>query len=272
MEKSIPPLSLVQSVQNSMVKHAYSLKIPKKAKDSEDFLCEGVHLIQEALKSNLKFRFIFMTKESLRHPEGRKIFEAAQWEKIRCFEVTAKIINYLSDTVTPQGILAVVKKVTLKWPEKPFGCLLGIHQVQDAGNLGTLFRSAEAFGAQGLFLTEGCCDPFNPKVVRSAMGSLFRLPFVTGESWTHYMDWLKKNEFYTCALTQLGTETLIKARSTNPIMYWVGSEGMGLPVDLVSACDGQVNIPMVGKTESLNVGVAASIALFWNRSHSSGFQ
>jgi TrmH family RNA methyltransferase len=257
------PLSLIQSVQNSMVKHVYSLKVPKKAKESEDFLCEGFHLIREVFRSGLKCRFLFATKAAWANPEGKDIFERAQREKVRCFEVTPQIVAYLSDTVTPQGILGAVQKPAPAWPTEPFSRILAVHQVQDAGNLGTLFRSAEAFGVQGLFLTEGCCDPFNPKVVRSSMGSLFRVPFMSGGSGQSYMDWLREKGFHSYALALQSASPLTKTNFLSPMAFWVGSEGEGLPADLVKACDATVTIPMTGKVESLNVGVAASLALFW---------
>ncbi|HEY5039542.1 MAG TPA: RNA methyltransferase [bacterium] len=256
-------LSSIQSVQNSMVKHAYSLKVPKKAKDAEDFLCEGLHLVREALQSGLKCRFLFASKDALNHPEFVEIFAIAQRKKVRCFEATSKIISYISDTVTPQGVLAVVQKPQPAWPEKPFSLVLAVHQVQDAGNLGTLFRSAEAFGAQGIFLTEGCCDQFNPKVVRASMGSLFRLPFRSGESWAVYAQWFKENGFHSYALTQKFDKSLIQLDCLKPSVFWVGAEGMGLPEDLAQSCEARIGIPMEGKVESLNVGVAASLALFW---------
>lgn len=258
----MPQMNKIESVQNSMVKHAYSLKIPKKARDSEDFLCEGFHLVKEALKSGLNCRFIFATKEALGHPEGKEILAAAQREKVRCFEVTPKIISYVSDTVTPQGILAVVQKIPSRWPESPYTRLLCVYQVQDAGNMGTLFRSAEAFGAQGVFLTEGCCDPFNPKVVRAAMGSLFRVPFVQNQKWEAYRDWLQERQFHAYALTARASKPLQEVEFLTPLAFWVGSEGAGLTEDLLKSCE-PVRIPMAGEVESLNVGVAASLALFW---------
>jgi TrmH family RNA methyltransferase len=261
----MPPMSSIQSVQNSMVKHAYSLKIPKKSKDSEDFLCEGFHLVGEALKSGLRLRFIFATREAWNDQEGQKIYEAAHREKIRCFEVPLKIIAYISDTVNPQGILAVAQKIPLKWPEKPFSRLLALYQVQDAGNMGTIFRSAEAFGAQGLFLTEGCCDPFNPKVVRASMGSLFRMPFVQNEKWETYQAWFKEQNVHSLALTRGGTKSLPEVKILTSMAFWLGSEGSGLPDELTDSCDERAGIPMSGEVESLNVAVAASVALFWAR-------
>ena len=129
--------------------------------------------------------------------------------------------------------------------------------------MGTLFRSAEAFGAQALLLTEGCCDPFNLKAIRASMGSLFRVPFVSAGKWESHMDWLKKNSFHNYALTHPATNELPKVNFLTPLCIWVGTEGAGLPDVLIQACDESVAIPMSGKVESLNVGVAASLALFW---------
>src|ERR1700722_17549269 len=222
---STSKISQIQSVQNSMVKHAYSLRVPKKLKIAEDFLCEGFHLVQEAFKSDLKLRFIFGTKEGLAHSDGLAIQELAKRSKVRCFEVTPQIISYLSDTVSPQGMLAVVKKIESALPAQSDGLFLGVHQVQDAGNMGTLFRSAEAFGVKHIFLTEGCCDPFNPKVVRAAMGSLFRVPYMLGQNWTEYMDWAGQNQVHSYALTQLGSKSITDVKFSNKGMIWVGAEG-----------------------------------------------
>lgn len=253
---------LIQSANNSMVKHAYSLKVPKKLKFAEDFLCEGFHLVLEAFKSDLRVRFVFATAEGYRHPEGQQILDLAKRHKTRCFEVTPQIISYLSETVTPQGMLAVAQKVETHYPDFDSGFLLGVYQVQDAGNMGTLFRSAEAFGIKGLLLTEGCCDPFNPKVVRSAMGSLFRVPFMTGKSWGEYMTWSKENNASSYALAQTASDNLIGKKFGDKNVLWVGSEGEGVPAELAEACDGRLLIPMKGQVESLNVAVAASIAMF----------
>jgi RNA methyltransferase, TrmH family len=246
-----------------MVKHAYSLKVPKKLKESEDFLCEGYHLVREALQSGLKCRFLFVTEAGRNHPEGIAILEEARKMKVRDFSVSSKILSYVSDTVTPQGILAVVQKPLPVWPEKPFDLILAVHQVQDPGNMGTLLRSAEAFGAQAVFVTEESCDLFNPKTVRSSMGSLFRLPFQRNGNWNAYQDWFAKNGFHTYALAHHADHSLTEMKFETPAAIWAGAEGKGLPDELTRSCSDQVRIPMGGRVESLNVGIAASLALFW---------
>ncbi len=258
----MPPMSLIQSVQNSMVKHAYSLKVPKKAKESEDFLCEGFHLVDEAQRSGIHFRFIFGTKEAWKSPEGNRLQQVAHREKTKMFEAPLKVIAYMSDTVTPQGLVAVASKKEPAWPAENARLLLGLCQLQDAGNLGTILRSAEAFGAQGVFLTEGSCDPYNPKVVRSSMGSLFRVPLMGGLPWQNFSQWAAEKKIPMIGLAGRGEQTLSEMDGEKPALLWIGSEGDGLPQDLLAACAQRVRIPMLGKVESLNAGVAASLALF----------
>jgi TrmH family RNA methyltransferase len=259
----VPPLPLIDSVSNSMVKHAYSLKVPKKAKETEDFLCEGFHLLQEAFASGLHARYLLGTKTAWAQEQGQAILGTARAGKVRCFEASPKVIAYASDTVTPQGILGVMQRPSLTMAHGKGSLLLALHQVQDAGNMGTLFRSAEAFGCSGILLTEGCCDPFNPKVIRSSMGSLFRLPHKVGGDWRDLMAGMKSDGYHVFALGGGSAKSIVDAELPRPLAFWAGSEGAGLPSELFPECEGVLSIPMGGKVESLNVGVAASLALFW---------
>jgi TrmH family RNA methyltransferase len=166
---------------------------------------------------------------------------------------------------SPQGLAAVTQKPVLQWPPSQRSTVLGAYQIQDPGNLGTLFRSAEAFGVSGLYLAGGCCDPFNPKAIRASMGSLFRLPFKKEESWEECFRGLRSDNFRIFALTSQGEKSLLDMSAPDRSAFWVGSEGSGLPEELTAACDEKVRIPMDGKVESLNAGVAASLALFCSR-------
>jgi TrmH family RNA methyltransferase len=255
-------LSIVESVQNSMVKHAHSLTVPKKLREAEDFLCEGFHLLREALQSDLKIRYVLATKEAAEKPEGRELAALANRNKVRWVTTLDNIIQYLSDTAAPQGLVAVVKKPENRWPLEPVSLVLCVHGVQDPGNLGNLLRTAEAAGVSGVLFTEGCCDPFNPKAVRAAMGSLFRVPFQADVTWKDSMAWLGERKVRNLALMPRAEQTINQTQG-GPVAFWVGAEGEGLPNDLSVACDGRVRIPMLGPVESLNVGTAAALALFY---------
>jgi len=159
-----------------------------------------------------------------------------------------------------------VQKVEKKWPSEPVKLVLGVQGVQDPGNLGALLRTAEAAGVSGVFLTEGCCDPFNPKAVRAAMGSLFRLNLQNDISWREALTWLVDRKVPSMALMPRAEKNIFDL-GKGPMALWVGSEGDGLAEELAVACEGKVRIPMAGPVESLNVGAAAAIALFYK-----GFQ
>jgi TrmH family RNA methyltransferase len=256
-------IPIITSVSNAMVKHAHSLTVPKKLKDSPDLLCEGFHLVTEAFRSGVRVRFVLATARALSGPVGAGILEAAGASRTKVFEVPDKIVGYLSETAAPQGIVAVAEKPVLKRPEALRNCGLVLYEVQDPGNVGTLMRSAEAFGAEALFLSEGTCDPFNPKVVRASMGSLFRVPFEHGVEPRGLMEWARSAGAMNAALVQGGDMGLPDIPRDRPILFWAGAEGAGLPDAIVGDCEARVRIPMAGSVESLNVGVAASLALFY---------
>lgn len=260
-ERTVEQYSTVASVQNSMVKHAHSLTVSKKLHESEDFLCEGFHLVREALSSGLKVRFILATAAAESKPEGREIFAAASRAKVRWVRALDNIIHYLSETASPQGLVAVVKKPEMRWPAEPANLVLAVHGVQDPGNIGTLLRTAEAAGVSGVLLADGCCDPFNPKAVRAAMGSLFRVPFRAETTWVDAMAWLRERKIKNVALMPRAEKSLLDLGG-DPVALWVGAEGEGLPRDVAEACDESIRIPMRGPVESLNVGTAAAVALF----------
>ncbi len=253
--------SVVESVQNSMVKHAHSLTVSKKLRESEDFLCEGFHLVGEALASGLKLRFILATDAAEARPEGRDLAQRAAREKVRWVKTVDRVIHYLSETASPQGLVAVVKKPETRWPIEPLGLILGVHGVQDPGNIGSMFRTAEAAGVSGVFFTGACCDPFNPKVVRASMGSLFRVPFKTDLTWEEALAWSRERGIRNVALMPRAEKTLQEI-GPGALAFWVGAEGEGLPQEISAACDLQARIPMKGPVESLNVGTAAAVALF----------
>jgi len=223
---------------------------------------EGVRILEEAIRSGLRFRAVFFSQSAENKAERLLPQIGAHVETLL---LPDKLFATAVPSETPQGVAALVR-----WKEfslddvlakAPSGPLLAIAGVQDPGNLGTILRSAEAFDATAVVLGEGTVSPFNPKVVRASAGSVFRLPLAR----TKLDDAVAR--FRDRGLRLIGTSShkgiaLDQAKLDGPLAIFIGSEGSGLPRDLVSQMDELVVIPHSPRVESLNAGVAASIVLY----------
>lgn len=251
----------IRSLHNAQVKYAHSLTVPKRLKESVDFLLEGFHLVAEALHDAGRVRYILATADVGRSPEGMRLHAEASRRKVKWLEASGRVLAYLSDTRSPQGIVAVAAKPAPRDPGP--GDVLALSGVQDPGNLGTLLRSAEAAGAGGVLLSDGCCDPFLPKAVRASMGSVLRVPLQVYPNWGSALGWTKERGLEPVALDPKGSEDWRALEPGRFQAIWVGSEGSGLPDGLRAVCARRVRLPLAGRVESLNAGVAGSLALFY---------
>ncbi len=177
----------------------------------------------------------------------------------------------LSDTVTPQGVLAVVRQKRQRdirelsdsvRREGRKGLFIGLQCVQDPGNVGTIIRSAEAAGADALICDRGCADIYSPKVVRSTMGSIFRLPVLSAESLSDEAEILKKEGYEVFAACLAGSEDYTLCDLVGDSFVLIGNESRGLTESLIDKATKRIRIPMLGKAESLNAAVAASVIMF----------
>jgi TrmH family RNA methyltransferase len=173
--------------------------------------------------------------------------------------VTDKVMRALSDTVSPQGILAVVPFLELPLPENLW-LVLVVDRVRNPGNLGTILRSAEAAGASQVILTPATVDVYSPKVVRGAMGAHFYLPIATGVSWSEIAEALEDRQILLAEAE--GEKAYYEVDWTKPSTLIVGSEAKGASQEAEKLATERIVIPMQGKVESLNVAVAASVILF----------
>ncbi len=178
--------------------------------------------------------------------------------------VSDSVFQYLSDTKNPQGILAVVKQLHYElddlFGENPL--IVVLENVQDPGNLGTILRTAEAAGVTGILMSAGCADIYNPKVTRSTMGSIFRVPFVYTQDLADALTKLQKRGIRLFAAHLQGSEELYSEVYTGPSAFLVGNESRGLTAETASLADKAVRIPMSGDVESLNAAIASSIMMF----------
>jgi TrmH family RNA methyltransferase len=169
-------------------------------------------------------------------------------------ECSPDVIDRVASTSTPQPILAVARRPRLELPDAPSLMVL-CEELNDPGNLGTIVRAAEAAGADAVALTTGSVDPWNPKVVRAAAGSLFRLPVLSHVA-------VGRLPIRHLAAVAAGAPSLDDVDLREPVCFVLGNEARGLSAAGVSLCEGAVMIPMAGPTESLNVAMAATVLLF----------
>ena len=223
---------------------------------------EGFRILEEAIRSGLRFRAVFFSESALGRAEKLLSQIGAQVETLL---LPDKLFASAVPSDAPQGVAALVR-----WKEfsiedvlarSTAGPLLAIAGVQDPGNLGTILRSAEAFGAGGALLGEGTVSPFNPKVVRASAGSVFRLPVARGKL-AEALTLMKQHGLRLVATASHKGTPLDQAKLAGPLAIFIGSEGAGLPRDLIKEMDEVVAIPQAAQVESLNAGVAASIVLY----------
>lgn len=247
----------ITSLKNDWVKRAAALKQKKYRVREGLFLVEGKRAVSEARDSGWAIDCYFYT----RLPEG---WEDPAASATTYYHLTDAVFRKAADTEDPQGIGALVRMPRQKLqdfaPDK--GLVLVLAGIQDPGNAGTLIRSADAMGAVGVVCLDGTVDLYNPKVVRSTMGSLFHLPVFTNVAVRELADWAKAKKIPLWATALQGAEDVTKTLFPSCSALILGSEGNGVPDVLLAMADKKVKIPMFGHAESLNVAIAGSILLF----------
>jgi TrmH family RNA methyltransferase len=251
-------IRIVQSRQNSRVKELRFGLAQACRTDQGRVSIEGVHLIQEALRSGLQVPVVFIREGDEALIDTLELLPPDS----EILALTPDIFLSAVSTESPQGIAALVDPPDFSLESvfaAPSPLILVAAALQDPGNLGTLIRSAEAFGASGVLTLPGTVSPWNAKALRAASGSLFRLPVVA----------VREPELFT-ALRARGVRILATTASasssmpnlTGPAAILIGNEGAGLSASLLAAADAVISIPCPGPVESLNAAVAASILLY----------
>ena len=246
----------IESAQNALVKHWKKLVTTRKERDqSKEFLVEGFHLVQEALKND-GIILALITREGVEIPQGWAI------EGVKLIEITEAIAKDISETGQSQGIYAHCRQP--EQAEEDYASwkkLLMIDAVQDPGNVGTMIRTADAAGMDAVILGVGTADSFNPKTVRSAQGSHFNIPIVKGD----LIEWTTRLKESGIQVLGTGLKDAVNHSDVWPQAEFaliVGNEGSGVNPELLEMTDNIVKIPMYGKAESLNVAVATGILLY----------
>jgi len=233
--------------------------------DDGCFAVEGLRSLEEAIRSGVRFRAVFFTDadDATTQRLKERLLEQIG-HKVETYLVPAKLFHEAVATDSPQGVAALVrcKESTLDEALRELPTLLVVAAgLQDPGNLGTILRSAEAFGAGGVVLTEGTVSAYNPKTVRATAGSIFRLPVMTAKL-AELIPHLREKGVKLFATSSHQGVPLHEARLSEPSALFIGNEGAGLARDVISKMDATLAIPQARSVESLNAGVAASIILY----------
>ncbi|MFN8434964.1 MAG: RNA methyltransferase [Anaerolineales bacterium] len=247
---------MITSNQNSKIKLVRALLgRAKERREAGAFVAEGVRLVEEAVKANWACRFA-LYDETL-NERGRSQVESLRSRGMDVEEVSTSVMKSISETETPQGILAVLEFTKLPIPQSPNFILIP-DQIRDPGNLGTLLRSAAASGVQAVLIPPETTDAFAPKVLRSGMGAHFRLP-IHAMTWEEIKNTTNGLQVY---VADMDGSSCWDMDLSKPIALIVGNEAEGASESARKLANGKISIPMSGETESLNAGVAGSVLMF----------
>ena len=259
-------LRRIEGRHNSLVKEVRHAFAKAELTESGECAIEGSRIVEEAIRSGLRFKAVLF-KESAQNLAERLLPQIGS--HVETILLPDKVFDAAVPSETPQGVAALVRLRESKLDDLVerlhVGPIMIVVGLQDPGNLGTLLRSAEAFGSAGVVLGEGTVSPFNSKVIRASAGSIFRLPFVLAKAAggsEAILANLRGQSIRLIATSSHKGTAIHDATLTGPLATFIGNEGAGLPRSLMAQVDELVAIPHSPQVESLNAGVAASILLY----------
>ncbi len=227
------------------------------------FVAEGVRVVSEALASEAHVESLYFAAGSRALSGMAGIATLASEKGARVFDLAPGVMERVADTVTPQDVIAVVKKNEASLGSlKPATMVLVMAGVSDPGNAGTMLRMALGAGADAAVVCSGSVDPYNPKVIRSSAGAIFHLPVVADVSAPEVLSWAAEARLCVVGTAVRGARDYASLDWTRPFALFMGNEGHGVDADLVGHFDEVVSIPVSEQSESLNVAMAASVICF----------
>lgn len=249
----------VSSRHNTLIKQVRRAFARGELTPEGECAVEGVRIVEEAIRSGLHLRAVLVS-ESGQARAGRLLPQLA--DRVEILLLPDKLFTSVVPSETPQGVAALVQMKTHALEDLlDTALVVAIAGVQDPGNLGTIVRSAEAFGASGVLLGENTVSAYNSKVVRASAGSIFRIPLVKQDLQTA-LPALREHGLRLLATSSHKGTPVSDAQLTSPLALLVGSEGAGLAREIMAQVDEVIAIPHSPRVESLNAGVAASIVLY----------
>lgn len=239
------------ALSNNKIKEIVKLHQKKYREETGLFIAEGVKSVEESVSANVEIKEIYAIKD------------IKLKTKIPVQIIDARIMKKISTTDTPCEIIAIAKKRTYDFEKlKTYNKLLLLDSISDPGNLGTIIRSAAAFGIDGIIFYGNCTEIYSPKVIRSAAGNLFKVPFCHIKSTEELQKNFKTHKKYATALSKTNNITLKECSQTDKYIIMFGSEAKGLSKELIDISDKNIKLEMKNNVESLNLSVSVSVVLY----------
>jgi len=256
---------IISSNSNPILKLARSLRQRKARDESGLFLVEGIHNVGAAIEAGWNLSSILYSQDLLKSSYAYQLIETQSAKGIKCQPILGHVFNSVADKENPQGIMAIVQQRKME-PDQlasdTFKWGVAAISPQDPGNVGTIIRTIDCVGADGLFLLEGGVDAYHPSSVRASMGALFWKPVIQ-TTFSNFLNWA-----YAKGYKLIGTSTHAEkdyrtlALEERPSILMLGNEQKGMTKDQMEACDVMISLPMLGQSSSLNLSVAAGIFLY----------
>lgn len=264
----------ITSSANPRIKQIRKLRDRKERQESGLFYAEGLRIVIEAVLQNAPIQALLVASEMLTSPQGNKIVEEQRIKGIEVLEVSEGVFKSLALKDDPQGIAAVVAQTWHSLDQVHLSqCELwvALDSVADPGNLGTILRTCDGVGAQGVILLDHSTDPYDPTAMRASMGAIFTQKLVKSD-FEHFSAWAK-----VLAIPIIGTSGAARSdyhsfHYPDKFVLLMGSERQGLSDNYLALCSQVISIPMLGRSDSLNLGVAAGVVLYEIYNHTRDHQ
>lgn len=257
-------MNTITSGQNPVVKEIKALSNRKYREEKKLYFIEGIRFVEEAFKENAQIDKILISEKLASVKGGEELLAKINVSGYGTYMLNEKLFKEISETESPQGVLAVIKTRQYDFSDimGDNNFILILESIQDPGNMGTIIRTADAAGITGIVMSKGCVDIYNPKVLRSTMGSIFRVPIYMSGDLRETMNCIKKKGIKVYAAHLKGEINYFKADFKGNIAVVIGNEANGIS-DMAAECsDELLKIPMSGRIESLNASVAASVLMY----------
>jgi TrmH family RNA methyltransferase len=256
--------TVITSTANPLIKRVRLLGERKHRRREGVFVVRGVQPVWQAVEAGAAIEVLLVAPDLLGGP-GAGMVAVQEASGVRVARLSAELFGRIDDRDAPSGLAAIVRgrlagldALTVR----PDAVVVALHEIANPGNLGTIIRTADAAGAAGVVLVGAAADPFDPAAVKASMGALFSVPVAAVATAGEFLDWCQAGGIAVAVTSARGGESLWHARWPLPAAFLLGSEGPGLPDDLLEAGDLRLRIPMTGTAESLNLAVAAGVLLY----------